>query len=290
MRSPACIRAASLPLALAALLGACAGTKDGGPEVVRLSGSDTMLVLVRRWAEEFMRADPALVSVEGGGTAAGVEALIEGRADICAASRPLEADEVERLYRRTGSLGVRFLVARDALSVYVNPANAVRDVTLLQLKGIFTGRVGSWHKLGGAEAPIHVLLQPPNSGSSRFFQNVALDGEPFTTRGATLPTTRAVVAAVEADALAVGFGGLAYGASVTLLRVDGVWPASEQVRSGAYPLSRYLYLYTVREPFGAARRFIDSILTPAGQEIVEQVGFVPLWDPRQASRPAPQPR
>ncbi|MEW6336607.1 MAG: phosphate ABC transporter substrate-binding protein [Acidobacteriota bacterium] len=284
MRSLACARAASLALALGTILGACAGTSAGRREVVRLAGSDTMLLLVRRWAEEFMRGDPALVTVEGGGTAAGIEALIAGSIDVCAASRPLAPEEVERLFKRTGSLGVRFLVARDALSVYVNPANPVRNLTLLQLKGVFTGRVGSWHKLGGVEAPIHVLLQPPNSGSARFFQNVALDGEPFAPRGATLPTTQAIVAAVEADPLAIGFGGLAYGASVTLLDLEGTGPG--QIRSAAYPLSRYLYLYTVREPAGATRRLIDSVLTPAGQSIVEQVGFVPLWDSQRERHPA----
>jgi phosphate transport system substrate-binding protein len=290
MRSLACARTASLALALGTALGACAGTATGRREVVRLAGSDTMLVLVRRWAEEFMRDDPALVTVEGGGTTAGIEALIAGRIDVCAASRPFEPEEVERLFKRTGSLGVRFLVARDALSVYVNPANPARDLTLLQLKGVFTGRTGSWHKLGGAEAPIHVLLQPPNSGSARFFQNVALDGEPFSPRGTTHPTTHAVVAAVEADPLAIGFGGLAYGASVMLLRIEGAWPTDETVRSGTYPLARYLYLYTVREPAGAARRFIDSVLTPAGQSTVEQVGFVPLWDLRREGLPAIPPR
>lgn len=270
--------AALASLALAACAAGCASGREDGRERIRVGGSDTMVPLVRAWAERFMQVDPAVVEVAGGGSGTGPDLLARREIDVAASSRPLSAEEVERLFRRTGRLGVRFLVARDAVSVFVNAANPVRDVTRLQLKGIFTGRIGTWHKLGGADTPIQSVVRQPNSGTYRFFQDVVLDGEPFSERARTEPTTPAVVAAVEADPDAVGYGGLPYGSSVVMLRVDGIWPSAENVRNGTYPLSRYLLLVTVEPPRGAAKRFIDWVLGDDGQRTVTEIGFVSLFD------------
>ena len=272
------LTAALASLALAALAAACTSGRADGRERVRVGGSDTMVPLVRAWAERFMQSDPAVVEVAGGGSGTGIDLLTSREIEVAASSRPLSAEEVERLFRQTGRLGVRFLVARDAVSVFVNPANPVRDLTLLQLKGVFSGRIGTWHKLGGPDTPIRTVIRQPNSGTYRFFQDTVLDGEPYSERARTEPTTLAVVAAVEADADAVGYGGLPYGSSVVMLRIGGVWPDAENVRNGTYPLSRYLLLVTVEPPRGATKRFIDWVLGDEGQQTVTEIGFVSLFD------------
>jgi len=249
-----------------------------GVERVRVVGSDTMAVLTLRWAESFMRAHSDIaVYAEGGGTGTGVASLIAGSTDICAASRPLRPEEVQALYQRHGTLGVRFLCAQDALSVYVNRDNPVRGLTLAQVKAIFTRRITDWSEVGGRPEPIRVVVRLPSSGTHLFFRDVVLDGEPYTPYALPLPNTEAVVAEVAEERTAIGYGGLAYGAGVRHIAIDGVEPVAANVRAGRYPLSRYLALYTTAPPHGAVKRFVDWALSPDGQRVVAEVGYVPLW-------------
>jgi len=246
-----------------------------------------MLPLAERWAEAFMAANPGTtVHVEGGGSAAGIAALVAGRVDLATASRSFLPEEVRQLAARHGTVGLSARCARDGVSVYVNPANPVREISLPVLKSLFAGRVGSWRKLGGPEAPVRVLIRPPSSGTHRLFRDVVLHEEPYSSRAEVLATTPEIVAAVREDPLTVGYGGMAFGIDLVHCTIDGQPPTPENVRSGAYPLSRYLYLHAVRPPRGLAGRFVDFALSPHGQRLVADVGFVPLFDPPSDPRPA----
>jgi phosphate transport system substrate-binding protein len=271
-------KSASAALIIIALAAGCTHGAARTPERVRIAGSDTMAVLTRAWAERFMEANPGVaVLASGGGTAEGIRALVGGGVDVAAASRPLAPAEVEALHARSGRLGVGFRCALDGLSIYLHPDNPVRSLTLLQVKGIFTGRIGTWTKVGGTDAPIEAYTRQPSSGTYRFFQELVLDDEPYSERATAMPTTAAIVDAVRADPHAIGYGGLGYGADVRHCAVEGVAPSAATVRDGSYPLARYLYLYTARPPAGAVKRFIDWALSPAGQRVVAEVGYVPLW-------------
>ena len=261
----------------AVLLAAAAGcTTATQMEEARLTirGSDTMLVLNRRLAEEYMRDHPGVsIRVEGGGSAAGVAALLESDADLCAASRPLLAEEVAAIYDRYATLGVRFLVAQDALSVFVNQANPIRTLTLGELGGLFDGSIGSWAAVGGGGAEVVVVVRPPGSGSHRFFRDHVLKGRPFVPEAVTASSTRDVLEAVRSHPGAVGYGGLAYHLEgVRAIAIEGVEPTERAIQDGRYPLSRYLAFYTARPPTGLARRFIDWCLAPEGQAVVTEVG------------------
>jgi len=272
-------RAFLLALAMLPGLGCALHTSQAGS--LRIGGSDTMAILTQRWAEEFMRLNPGVVvEAVGGGSGWGIEALLRREVDVSAASRAMLPEEVEQLYARHGTLGVSFRCAKDAVSVYLNPQNPLRGLSLTQLEAIFTGQVRSWSDLGGAPVPIVVLLRQPGSGTYHLFRELVLSNQPFTTDSRTLPTTAAVVDAVRHEPGAVGFGGLAYGPDLIHARIEGVEAVAEQVRSGEYPLARYLYLNTLRPPSGLAKRFVDWTLGPAGQRVVAEVGFVPLWEPR----------
>lgn len=271
-------------LALLALLLAVTGCLSGRPglvaQVLRVVGSDTMLPLTQRLAQEFAATSGGLrVLVEGGGSSAGIAALIAGQADVCTSSRPLTAEEARLLFRRHGRLGVRVPVARDALEVFVHPANPVRSLTLLQLKGIFTGRIRQWEKVGGQGGTITVAVRPPTSGTHGFFQAVALQGEEYAPFATVAETTEEVVALVSRDPSAVGYGGMAFQREgVVAVALEGVAPSVEAARSGAYPLSRYLYLVTVGPPEGLAKGFVDFALSPNGQRLVTAVGFISLFE------------
>jgi phosphate transport system substrate-binding protein len=246
---------------------------------IRVVGSDTMLELDRRLAEAYMRQHPGdSVRVQGGGSGVGIEALIHGRAEIAAASRPLSAEEVAALYDRRGTLGVRFLVAQDALSVYLNAANPVRDLSLDQLRGLFTGSIKDWSMVAGSASAVVLVVRPPTSGTHRFFRDHVLGGAPYSSDAVAVPTTSTVLETVGKNPDAIGYGGIAYrGDGVVHAAVDGVAPTAENVRRSRYPLSRFLAFYTTKPPVGLARRFIDWCLGPNGQRVVAEVGYVPLW-------------
>lgn len=263
---------------LAVLLGGCV-SGPGSVEEVVVVGSDTMLDLDRRLAEGFMRENPGTrIVVKGGGSGVGIEALIDGAAAIAAASRPLSAAEVAALHEVHQTLGIRHLVAQDALSVFVNAENAVRDLSMDQLRGLFSGRFEDWAEVGGDPAEVQVIVRPPSSGTHRFFRDHVLGGQVYDPLAVTAPTTRAVLSTVAEIRGAVGYGGVAYRLEGAVpVAVDGVEPTAENVGRGLYPLTRYLVFYTVRPPTGLAHRFLEWCLGDEGQRVVADVGYVPLW-------------
>ena len=147
----------------------------------------------------------------GGGSGRGVEDLISQKVNICAASRPLNAEEIRWLAERHESVGVSYAVAKEALSIYVNPDNPVRDLSLQQLKSIFTGKVTNWKDVGGKDAPILVLRRASSSGTYLYFLQHVLEEEPYTRRARVYRNTRGIVEEVRENEHAIGFGGVAYG-------------------------------------------------------------------------------
>lgn len=249
-------------------------------QVLRIKGSDTMLILTRQWAARFMEGhDGISVQVEGGGSRSGIRALIDGHTDICATSRPVEPAEIRALQEKRGSLGVSVLCAKDALSIYLNPSNRVRNLTISQIGGILDGRIRDWAEVGGDRAGIRVYGRKPSSGTYAFLAEHVLGGEAYRPDAVALEETTEIVEAVKADGLALGYGGVAYGTGIFHCPVNGVPPTLATVRDGTYPISRYLYLFTAEPPRGAAKVFIDWVLSREGQEVVAEVGYVPLWDP-----------
>ncbi|MBR9974392.1 MAG: phosphate ABC transporter substrate-binding protein [Bacteroidetes bacterium] len=268
-------------LVAALLLAGCASapSSTSGKAVVRIKGSDTMLLLVSRWAEEFMKLHPEIaIYAEGGGTETGIDALINGKAELSAASRTLRAEEARLLLEKRRSLGYSVLTAKDALSVYLHPDNPVRNLSLEQTRDIFTGRRTLWTEFGGNPVPVLVVGRQPNSGTQLFFEEHVLEGAAYASSTLTVPTTKAVVRMVKRHRGAIGYGGLAFGADVTHASIDGVAPTAGNVRDGSYPISRYLYLYAAEPPAGAVKEFIDWILSNHGQRVVSDVGYIPLWD------------
>ncbi len=250
--------------------------------IIRLKGSDTMQIIARAWAVDFMRKNSGVaVYVEGGGSATGFKALSRGTIDIALASRLIRSPEAQALSQRFGKIGLSFLVAKDALSIYLNRDNPVGNLTLQQLKVIFTGQAANWLTVGGRDAPIQVIIRPPTSGTYFYLKEHVLRDRAYAATALTIPTTSAIVHFVARHPNAVGYGGLAYGLDIKHCRINGVPATEEEVRKGRYPLTRYLYLYTVDKPQGAIRDFVDYVLSPAGQKIVADVGYISIWLPEK---------
>ena len=237
-----------------------------------------MIPLLQVWAEEYMKTHAGVaVYIDGGGTATGVDALINGAVDICAASRPLMPSEVQKLAEKHGKVGLLFLVAKDALSVYTHPENPIKNLSLAQLKDIFTGKIKNWSIVGGPDRRIHIYIRSPNSGTFLYFQEHVLDGDQYTSEAQTMPTTWAIVENVAKDSFAIGYGGIGYSQQIFHLFINGIKPTEENVATDEYPITRYLYLYTLDVPRGQIKQFIDWVTSASGQQHVYKAGYYPIW-------------
>lgn len=269
--------------ALAVLtLASCAGGGGRG-ETITLKGSDTMVILGQRWAEAYMAAHPGVViQVTGGGSGTGIAALINGTTDVSQSSRSIKDEEQKQIADRWNAPAHEIVMARDGLAIYVHESSPVQEITVPQLKAIYTGQVRNWKALGGPDAPIVAYSRENNSGTYVYFKEHVLEEADFAADVQTLPGTAAVVNAVAQDPKAIGYGGAAYGKGVRELAVKkddatpGVKPSLETVRDGSYPISRPLFWYTRRPPEGALGEFVAWALSDEGQKIVTEVGYFPV--------------
>jgi phosphate transport system substrate-binding protein len=270
-----------LAVTAATSLTAMAGSARAGGLSVK--GSDTMVILGQRWAEEYMKKSPELtIQVTGGGSGTGISALINGTTDICQSSRAMSTSEKEKLRDRYATIGSEITVARDGLSVFANASNPLTEITMDQLKLVFTGKITSWKDLGGPDAKIIVYSRENSSGTYVFFKEHVLKNADYTARAQTMPGTAAVVNAVAKEKFAIGYGGAAYAKGIKILKVKkdagsaGVLPDLANVRDGSYALSRPLFFYTRNKPSGDIKAFIDWVLSADGQAVVTKVGYFPV--------------
>jgi phosphate transport system substrate-binding protein len=252
------------------------------PKKITIKGSDTMVILAQKWAEVYMKSHPDVVlQVTGGGSGTGISALINGSTDICDASRPMKQSEIDKLKDRYGSLGIEIKCAKDGITVYLNESNPVKELSIKQLGGIFSGKIKNWKEVGGPDADIKLYGRENSSGTYVFFQENVVKGD-YATSCQTLPGTAAVVNAVKNDKYGIGYGGAAYAVGIKRCAVkkddkSAAYPASaETIKNGTYPISRYLYMYLRNRPTGDLKNYIDWILGPDGQKLVVDQGYFPV--------------
>jgi phosphate transport system substrate-binding protein len=173
-------------------------------------------------------------------------------------------------------------VALDGVAIYVPKSSTIQSLTKAQLKSIYTGTITNWRDVGGKDQRIVVYSRENNSGTYVFFKEHVLDNQDFAREVQTLPGTAAIVNAVSKDPASLGYGGIAYATGIKALAIkkdessEAIAPSLETVDSGKYPLSRQLFFYTIGEPSGEIKAFIDWVLSPEGQKICEAVGYYPL--------------
>lgn len=252
-------------------------------EKITVKGSDTMVILAQRWAERYMAKNPAVtIQVTGGGSGTGISALINGTTDICNASREMKPSERDKLKQRFGTRGVEIKCAKDGLTVYVNESNPVQELTLGQLKDIYTGKTTNWKDVGGPNERIVLYSRENNSGTYVYFKDNVLDGEDFAATAQNLPGTASVVNAVAKDRNGIGYGGAAYGKGIRELKVkkdaasQAYSPSIENIKSGTYPITRFLFMYVKNRPTGRMKEYIDWTLGDEGQQVVKEVGYFPI--------------
>ena len=249
----------------------------------KLKGSDTLLPLAQKAAENYSEKNPsAHVTVTGGGSGVGLSSLREGTTDIAMASRRIKFDERVRM-QQAGRPVEELTVAFDALAVIVHPSNPVSRLTREQLEGIFRGKITNWKQVGGEDRKIVVYSRETSSGTYEFFKESVLKHRTYMPAVLSMPATGAIIQSVSQTPGAIGDVGLAYlNPEVKALAVsyDGggsyVAPTFDNARSKSYPIVRPLYFYYTKSNEAAVRPLVDYLTSDEGQAMVASVGFIPI--------------
>lgn len=251
---------------------------------LQIKGSDTMVHLMSNLAESYMTSHPSVsIAVTGGGSGTGIAALLNGTTDICASSRAMKDKEIT-LAESKKIHPMPTIIGMDGLAVMANPANPVNELTMEQLKKIYTGEYTRWSEVGGPDQPIILLSRESNSGTYVYFQEHVLEKADFSPKARLMPSTAAIAQSAQEDKWAIGYGGVAYAAQggVKTIKIKatpesaGVVPSEATVHDGSYPIARPLFLYTNGEMKGVVKDFIDFCLTDDGQNLVVETGYIPV--------------
>lgn len=260
------------------LAGGCSAFNQKANQI-SVSGSDTMYHLTIRLASEYMKQNQGkTIYVNGGGSSAGFEALQKGKADICMSSRNIRSDEVRNLANNYSAIGMSYLIAKDALSIYLNIDNPINELSLKQVRDVFSCKIHKWSELGGSNDSIETVIRTPQSGTYEYFKSHVLEDDNFCENAVSINSTSSVVNMIISNVNAIGFGGISYQEGVKLLKVNGIAATEKNVRNDTYPIIRYLYFYTIKSPRGEVKNFIDWVMSPNGQKIIDDFGFISIWD------------
>ena len=273
---------------------------DRSRSMIQNKGSDTMVNLAQAWAEEYRKVEPAVaIAVTGGGSGTGIASLENGPVDIANASREMKDEERALAKKNTGKDPVEFLVAYDALAIYIHSSNPMNGITKAQLACIYgeKGTCTKWTDLGASvpgcpDQEIVRIGRQNNSGTYAYFREWVLgEKEDFKLGSRDMQGSKDVVDLVEKTPCAIGYSGIAYRTPAVKVScvVDAagescVDPSIENAVSGKYPISRKLYMYTLGQPAGAVAKYLDWARSDAGQAIVERIGYAPL-KPELRSKP-----
>ena len=245
--------------------------------------------LALAWAERYQNEHADVrISVTGGGSGTGIAALINNTVDIASASRSIKEEETEAA-KANGVNPVEHVIARDAIAVIVNPENPVSELTLQQIADIYSGKINNWMEVGGEDRPIVRLSRETNSGTHIYFLETVLrlgnkeNKTLFSTDTLLLPSSEGIILEVRQNPNAIGYDGLGYVPHdlkmIAIAKEEGapyVLPSIPTVNDKSYPIARDLYMYTNGEPTGVVKEYLDWILSDEAQEIVAELGFVPV--------------
>jgi phosphate transport system substrate-binding protein len=275
--------------------GAAKGEDEGGSKrsVIQNKGSDTLVNVAQAWAEEYAKVEPnTAIAVTGGGSGTGISAMINGTVDIANASRKMK-DKEKDAAKKNGIDPIEHIVGNDALAVFVHKDNPMSEATIAQLSDIYRerGPVDKWSQLGitvpGCDSDEIVRVsRQNNSGTYAYFKKAVLGkGNEYKLGSRDMHGSKDVVDLVEKTPCAIGYSGLAYATEhikMPCVKKDDaaecVAPAVKTASDGTYAIARPLLMYTAGKPEGAIGKYLEWVLSDAGQCIILDKGYAPVRD------------
>ncbi len=285
-----CLGSSTALCALVILSFAGCGSSSSN-NAIQVSGSDTMVNVAQKWAEVYMETNPEIqIQVAGGGSGLGIASLIDGDIQMANASRKMKDEELKLAKENTGKEPQEFVVGRDALAIYVHKDNPLEEITLEQLADIYgtDGKTTTWTQLGNkvagcASDEIVRVSRQSSSGTYVYFREAVLGKDRDYKQGSLDQSgSKDVVDLVAKTPCAIGYSGMGYATDqVKMLKVVGkdgeaIAPTVENAKNGSYPIARPLLIYTLGQPEGKIKIYLDWIISDDGQKIVADLGYVPL--------------
>ena len=265
------------------LLAACGGGNTPGAPVsdpsadsstVSVSGSTTVQPLAEKLAEAFMTENSGVrIDVQGGGSSVGVKAAGEGTSDIGMASREIKESELAEF----PNLNI-IVIARDGIAIIAHPDVNVSDLTVEQVRNIFSGKTTNWKDLGGEDQNIFVVSREEGSGTRGAFEEMVMGEDALIAANAILqPSNGSIRTTVSTTPYSIGYLSFGYlDDTVKSISIDGVAPTEPNAADGSYPIVRPLNMLTNGEPADVVKAFLDFILSEAGQKLVVEDGYIPV--------------
>lgn len=266
-------------LVVALFAGSLAGAEALAGETIVIDGSTTVGPIAKAFAEYYMSLYPDInITVSESGSGNGAKSLINGACQIADMSRFMKPEEFKAAVD-AGVMPVAHVVALDGIAVITHPRNPVKELTVEQIRDIYTGRVANWKDLRGPDMPIIVISRDTNSGTYESFETLVMNKEKMAEGTEYVGSSGAIRQRVQSTQAAIGYVGLGFvDKTVKALKVNGVEASAATVVSGQYPIARPLYMFTNGYPALGSHlyRFVTLHLSKKGQEMIESIGFVPL--------------
>jgi len=249
------------------------------PNRIIIDGSTTVGPIAKAFAEYYMSKNPGVnITVSESGSGNGAKALINGMCDIADMSRFMKDEEFKAAVAK-GIYPVGTVIAVDGLAIVVHPSSPIQGLTIAQIRDIYTGKITNWKELGGPNVAIVMISRDTNSGTYESFETLVLNKQKISDKAEYVGSSGAIRSRVQSTPAAIGYVGLGFvDKTVKALKVDGVYPDNATVTSGAYPIARPLFMFTNGYPKMGSRlgNFLNLYLTQKGQQIIEEIGFVPV--------------
>jgi phosphate transport system substrate-binding protein len=244
-----------------------------------IDGSTTVGPIAKAFAEYFMNKNPKLnITVSESGSGNGAKSLIKGNCDIGCLSRAMKKKEVKMAVKNQ-VIPTAHMIALDGIAIVVHPSNRLSNLKLYQVNDIYLGRIKNWKVLGGPNMKIVVVSRDTNSGTFETFHKLVMKKKNVINTAETVGSNGAVRARVQATRAAIGYIGLGFvDRTVKALDINQITPSRISIRGGVYPIARPLFMYTNKFPEMGSLiyRFITFHLTKTGQQLIEEIGFIPV--------------
>ncbi|MHA1754440.1 MAG: PstS family phosphate ABC transporter substrate-binding protein [Candidatus Odinarchaeia archaeon] len=257
--------------------------------VINIKGSDTLLEVTQFWVSNYTTQNKdVIINLAGGGTGTGISALISGTADIATASRLAKTDEIA-LAETLGKTLIAHSVLVDGIAIITNLDVGQTNITYNQLRGIFNGSINYWDEINSSLSHTQIVTygRQSTSGTYAYFQEEVMENDDYRSDMNQLLGNQQIIIAVSQQSGSIGYVGASYIHGnediINVLAVSrtglnsAVYPTKESIKNLSYPISRYLYMYTLGYPTGYIQAFITWCQSPQGQEIAEQRGYVAIY-------------
>lgn len=280
-----------LLFALCLSAGCGKSASDTAQTTIRVEGSDTMVNIAQAWAENYHKKFTSVsIQVLGGGSGVGIASLIDGNCDMANTSRKMKPDEIAKAEKIQKATPIEHIVGYDALAVYVHKDNPIESISIEELADIYGdgGKLTKWSQLGvkiphGSDQIVWLNRQS-SSGTYAYFREVIL-GKKRDYKLGSINTSgsKDVIFLIANTPGAIGYSGMGYTTGdVKMLKVSrkkgepGVAPTLQNAQNRSYPITRPLQIYTIGEPKGEIKKYLDWIKSDEGQKVVLEIGYVPV--------------